>query len=273
MKKTIGILLLTVCALLCQTSCSKDHPAHHGPVKTYVIVPGSWSAPYAWEAVKEMLEWEGQKVKVVQLPGHGTDQSTVYSSLTLDKYRDYVVSVIDSLHTKVILVGHSMAGMVISQVAEKIPGSIEKMIYVGAYLPVSGQSLLDLALSDTISLLGPALRYNASFDTLDIDHSKIIDIFLQDGSPEVKQLLLANYKVEPGKPFLDKASLSDKNYGRVNKYYIHTLQDHLIPISLQNKMVAASGITRVYQINSSHSPFMSKPDLLEALLQKIVSQQ
>ena len=269
MRKTFIVLLLATTVALWETACTKNHGSNPVVAKTYVIVPGAWSGPYAWQTVKSQLEAQGQKVKVVQLPGHGSDQTTPYNTLTLDKYRDYVITVIDSLNTKVVLVGHSMAGMVVSEVAEKIPAKLEKLIYIGAYLPVSGQSLLDLALSDTISLLPAALRPNVAFDSLDIERAKITDIFLQDGSVEVKQLLLANYKIEPGYPFSDKAILTPKNFGVVDKYYIHTLLDHLIPISLQNRMVSATDITNIYQINSSHSPFLSKPDSVSVLLQKI----
>ncbi|MEO5888849.1 MAG: hypothetical protein ABIQ31_01290 [Ferruginibacter sp.] len=91
-KKWIVLLLATV--IIIQSSCSKNEDASQATVKTYVIVPGSWSAPYAWQIAKSYLKARGQKVFVVQLPGHGTDQTTIYKTLTLDKYRDYVVNVI-----------------------------------------------------------------------------------------------------------------------------------------------------------------------------------
>lgn len=270
MKKSLIGLFLTALAIIGLASCSKDNSVNQFvPKHTYVIVPGAWSAPYAWQTVKAQLEASGQKVKVVQLPGHGTDQ-TPFSSLTLDKYRDYVISVIDSTNTKVILVGHSLAGMVISEVAEKVPSKIEKMIYVGAYLPQSGQSLLDLANTDSTSLLGKSLLPSQKYDTLDLIHDKIIDIFIQDGSADVKSLVLKYYKVEPGFPFFNKATLSAANFGSVDKYYIHTLQDHAIPPALQNRMVASSGIKKIFQINTSHSPFLAKPDSLVILLKNIV---
>lgn len=42
---------------------------------------------------------------------------------------------------KVILVGHSMAGVIISQVAENMPNKIDKLIYVSAYLPKNGEDV------------------------------------------------------------------------------------------------------------------------------------
>ena len=50
---------------------------------------------------------------------------------------------------KVTLVGHSMAGIVVSQVAESIQNKIEKLAYVSAYLPKNGEDLLSLSKQDT----------------------------------------------------------------------------------------------------------------------------
>ncbi|MBV8389589.1 MAG: hypothetical protein JO080_07315, partial [Mucilaginibacter sp.] len=63
--------------------------------------------------------------------------------------------------------------------------------------------------------------------------------------------------------------LTPTNFGRINKYSIHTLQDHVIGPKLQEQMIADAGITQVFPINSSHSPFLSMPDTVTALLLKI----
>jgi pimeloyl-ACP methyl ester carboxylesterase len=269
MKKLLFSVLLAASVAIGLTGCSKDDN-NHRTVKTYVIVPGAWSGPYAWEVVKKDLLAKGQNVTVVQLPGHGSDQTTLYSKITLDQYRDKVIHVIDSLNTRVILVGHSMAGMVISVVAEKIPAKIEKLIYVGAFLPKNGQSLLDLALTDTTSLLVQSLRPTSkTLDSLDVVRANIADIFVQDGSADVKSLVVANYKLEPGPPFVAPAILTAGNFGTVDKYFIHTIQDHAVTYKLQKREVAAAGLIKTYTINSSHSPFLSKPDSLVILFQNI----
>lgn len=270
MKTKLIAALLAVSVMLGFMSCSKDNNDTPVSVKTYVIVPGAWSAPYAWQTVKNLLIAQGQKVVVVQLPGHGGDK-TDFTTITLDKYRDRVVTVIDSLNTKVILVGHSMAGMVISEVAEKVPSKIEKMIYIAAYLPKSGQSLTDLAYTDTTSLLAQNLIMINGGLSLDVPHDKIPDIFIQDGTDAIKTLVLNNYTVEPGIPFGNPAILTSANWGSVDKYYIHTILDHAVTLKLQNRMVAAAGLTKIYNINSSHSPFLAKPDSLTILLQAIAS--
>ncbi len=265
MKKLIFPLLVAAIyvALL---SCTKhnDTPAVGG--KTFVIVPGAWSAPYAWDNVKASLEKSGNKVIVVQLPGHGSDQ-TPPQNLTMDVYRDRVITTIDSIGGKVILVGHSLGGVVISDVAEEIPSKIERLVYVAAFVPLSGQSLLGLASTDTTSVLGANLRPSADNLTVDIVHDQIVNGFIQDGTTDEQNLLLANYRVEPAIPLTNNITLTAANYGSVPKVYIKTLLDHAVTPTLQTRMLAATpGFLAVYQVNTGHCPFLVKPDSTAALL-------
>ncbi len=237
---------------------------------TFVLVHGAWMAPYAWKTVKELLEKDGQLVIVVELPGHGSDQ-TPPQLLSIDVYKETVIKAINTTKGKVILVGHSLAGMVISAVAEQIPGKIDKLIFVGAYVPASGQSLLDLANKDAGSHLGPNLIPSADKLTLDVKHENIIDIFCADSKPEIQQMVMDNFRVEPAIPFTNPVTITAANFGKVNKYYIHTKKDHVIGIELQNSMVVAASIKHIYSLDSSHTPFLSMPDQLTTLLLSIAN--
>lgn len=168
MKKTVSSLLAA--ALVATTNLSSDAEATAGNKQnTYVLVHGAWQAPYVWEAVEKNLTDKGNKVVVVQLPGHGSD-STPAHTLSLYVYRDKVIEAIAAADGKVILVGHSMGGMVITHVAEQVPSLVNKLVYLGAFLPASGQALTDLAFSDPGSKLGPSLV--PSKDQLTIDVKK-----------------------------------------------------------------------------------------------------
>jgi pimeloyl-ACP methyl ester carboxylesterase len=215
------------------------------------------------------LEKAGQKVLLVSLPGHGDDQ-TPPNTLTMDVYRDKTIEVINSVPGKVLLVGHSMAGMVISAVAEKIPNKIDRLIYLAAYLPADGQSLLDLANTDKDSYLGHALVPSTDKLTIGIKQDLIVSGFCQDAPDQVKQYVVAHFHAEPAIPLTNKVTLTAANFGEVPKYYIHTEQDHAVSPDLQKRMVAAApNVKHEYSLNSSHTPFLSMPDQLAALLTEI----
>jgi len=65
--------------------------------------------------------------------------------------------------------------------------------------------------------------------------------------------------------------LTAANFGSVEKVYIKTLQDHVVSPGLQDRMIstAMGGIKTVYQLNTSHSAFLAKPDSVAILLTKI----
>jgi len=267
--------VLFFAALFYLCSCSKTHEA--AVTKTFVLVHGAWQAPFAWEYVGPELEAAGQKVVIVQLPGHGTD-TTNPATLTLDDYRDAVINAMNAAGVqkteKVILVGHSLAGMIISEVAEKIPAQIDKLVYIGAYLPANGTPLIAYAKADTASWLGPAIipedidPVSGLPGLLGVPLEEVDNLFCQDGNAAVKTQLVNNYRDEPGPPFFIPPVLTAENFGKADKYYIHTLQDHVVSPSLQNAMIEAAGIpsSKVFPINSSHSPFLSKPDSVTAIL-------
>ena len=263
MKKLMISLMLAVLVLFCMAGCTKGSDPN--AVKTFVLVHGAWQAPYVWDVVKSQLEARGQKVIIVELPAHGDDMTSP-AAVSIDVYRDKVIAAIQNVNGKVILVGHSMGGVVVTAVAEKIPSRIEKLVYIGAFLPANGQSLMDLALTDAQSLLGPNLIPSKDQLTLDVNHDKIIDIFCQDASAGVQKEVLAKFRVEPAIPFGNKVILTDANFGSVMKYYIHTAQDHAVGIDLQNRMVTAAHITKTYSLDTGHSPFLSKPEQVTAVL-------
>lgn len=239
------------------SGCSKEPIDKAG--KTFVLVHGAWQSAYVWSTVKTELEKKGNKVIVIELPAHGAD-NTPAVSVSINSYRDKVIAAIENLTGKVILVGHSMGGVVVSAVAEKIPERIEKLVYIGAFVPQDGQSLVDLAFQDKTSLLGPNLIPSADQLTLDVNKDKLTDIFCQDASEKVKKLVTANYKSEPAIPFADKIKLTPSGFGSVKKYYIFTTKDQAIGQELQKQMVKAADITNTYTVDAGHSPFLSVPE-------------
>lgn len=267
MKKKLMRWLLLGAVITFFAGCSKDHTLSSN---TYVLVHGAWQAPYVWKTVKAELEKAGQKVVVVELPAHGNDLTSP-AAVSIDVYRDKVISAIVDTKEKVILVGHSLGGVVVSAVAEQIPGKIKKLIYIAGFLPANGQSLLDLANEDAQSLLRLALIPSQDQLTLDVKHDEITSIFCQDGSDAVKKLVLDNFRPEPAIPFINSVTLTNANFGSVNKYYIHTLQDHAIGIDLQKKMADAAHITKTFSVNTGHSPFLTQPDELTKLILQIAN--
>lgn len=241
-------------------SCSADdsNPISKSPV---VLVHGSWQSESEWEQIKNNLTAEGYQVSVVNLPGHGED-TTPASQVEFVDYVNTVKAAVNLYNQPVILVGHSLGGAIITQLAAEIPNKIRKLVYVAGYIPVSGKSVLDYAMMDQGSLLGPALQHEPAADgTLGLSNpaADLTNIFCQDGTSAQKQLLLNNYRAEPFTPFLYPLDYQLADYNKAGKkYYIYTTEDRAISYPFQQQMVATFGITNTYSMNTGHSPFVSQ---------------
>ena len=97
-----------------------------------------------------MLEKHGHTVLAPDLPGHGKDKTPV-ADVTLQLYVDSVCKLLDAQREPVILVGHSMGGGIITQVAEERPERIKWLVYLAAALPRNGQSMFEEFQHDTES--------------------------------------------------------------------------------------------------------------------------
>jgi pimeloyl-ACP methyl ester carboxylesterase len=258
--KTMLKLFVLLFSLGLVVSCSNDEstPISKSPV---VLVHGSWQSESEWEQIKINLTAEGYQVSVVNLPGHGED-TTPASQVEFVDYVNTVKAAVNSYNQPVILVGHSLGGAIITQLAAEIPNKIRKLVYVAGYIPVSGKSVLDYAMMDQGSLLGPALQHEPAADgTLGLSNpaADLTNIFCQDGTSEQKQLLLDNYRPEPFAAFLYPLDYQLADYNKAGKkYYIYTTEDHAISYPFQQQMVATFGITTTYSMNTGHSPFVSQ---------------
>jgi pimeloyl-ACP methyl ester carboxylesterase len=258
MPNKLSLLLFT--ALTACGACSDDKP---GEGKTFVLVHGAFMGAAGWGPVAEELRDHGAAVTVVELPAHGQD-ATPASAASLAAYVARVGQAIDASGKPVILVGHSMGGIVISQVAERRPADIAKLAYVAAYVPANGQSLLDLATTDQASELGKHLLPRED-GTLDVATDAFANLFCADCTEAARASLLAGYRAEPGAPLQTKVALGAA-FAAVPKIYLRTTRDLVISPALQSQMIATTPMQRTQDLTTSHMPLLSAPTKVAAAL-------
>lgn len=235
------------------------------PARTYVLVHGAWADASSWERVKPLLEKEGQRVVVVELPAHGGD-TTAVAQASLQGYTDKVVQVLDAQQGPVILVGHSMGGTVISQAAEQRPEKVSKLVYLAAYLLRNGESLYQISQTDTESRLGAHIVPEQDGSVLALKPEAMADAFCQDCSAADAEQLKAKLKPEPTAPLGTPVAVTEERWGKVPRVYIETLQDRTVGPGLQKRMYTASPVERVLSLDSGHAPFLTRPDELASHL-------
>lgn len=108
----------------------------------YVIVHGAWGGSWAFKKVDSLLTEKGAVVYRPSLTGQGERVHLATTAVGLNTHITDVVNMIlfEDLHD-VILVGHSYGGMVVTGVADSLPGRIKKLIYLDAFVPENGESV------------------------------------------------------------------------------------------------------------------------------------
>jgi pimeloyl-ACP methyl ester carboxylesterase len=268
MKLGVTLLGLSCVALGCGSSTSEGtttggNPATHS---TYVLVHGAFAGGYSWDKVKTALEANGDTVEVVDLPAHGADMTPV-AGATLETYTKSVVSAIDAATEPVVLVGHSMGGIVISQAAEARSEKVKKLVYVAAVLIGDGKAMLTETANDSEAKLGGFLQMSADGATITAKDGWIQGAFCQDCSADDVATIKSHERPEPLAPIVTPIHVTPEKWGKVPRIYIHTTKDETIGPKQQQKFIDAFPCEKVISIESGHCPFLTKPaDLTSALI-------
>lgn len=93
------------------------------------------------------MELADHRVEAPDLPAHGEDETPI-PAISLQTYVERVLEVLDAQPEPVILVGLSHGGGGVTQAAEYRADKIETLVYLYAFLPRNGESLVDLARRD-----------------------------------------------------------------------------------------------------------------------------
>jgi pimeloyl-ACP methyl ester carboxylesterase len=237
-------------------------------MSTFVLIHGAWHGAWCWEKVVGLLEAEGHRVVAPDLPGHGSD-ATPLSEVTLQRYADRICEVLALEAEPVVLVGHSMGGMAITQAAEACPERIQDLVYLCAFLPSNGESLQYWAEQMGESLVAPNMVLADDQASVSVSDEFIVEAFYEDCTPEQAAMTKSRLQPQAVAPIVTPVSTSDENFGRVRRHYIECLQDRAIPIGMQRAMQAALPCQSVLSMNTSHSPFLSAPKVLAASLMSL----
>lgn len=228
----------------------------------YVLVHGAWHTGAEMEAVAGHLREKGHVVHCPTIAGNnvGDDRNTVGLEAAISSIVDYIVS--EDLR-EVRLVGHSYGGMVISGVADRLTDRIKRLVYVNAFVPLSGQCLNDMVPPNYVGLFDAIAAENSGAVMLPFEIWR--ESFINDASIEVARSSFAKLNPHPYKTFTDRISL-DRPLAElpVGKSYLNCRQDTALPHSLpwHPRLSERLGLFRLVECDGSHEMFFSNPSEL-----------
>ena len=231
--------------------------------KTFLVCHGAWSAGWAWKKMHPLMVAAGHRLVTPTYTGLGEREHLANPSIDLETHIQDILNVITYEDLRdIVLIGHSYGGMVATGVADRARDRIAQLIYLDAFVPDDGQSLLDLN--------EPARQRMQEL-------AKSGDGWRVPPNP-----------TPPDTSQADVEWLSQRRVDMPIKCFEIKLKLHGGELTLPRSYIFASRITpadtfrrfakraksepgwRYFEIDASHSPHVTAPEALMTLLQGMV---
>ena len=238
----------------------------------FVLVHGAFSGAWIWEPLIDRLKATGHSVDVFDLPGSGDDHRPA-SEVTLDAYATRLCEVLASSSEPAIVAGNSMGGIVATQGAAHCPRCVRALVYVTAFLPKDGQSLLDL--TKLPEGAGDQVQANITIEgeppvaTMPAAASR--QALYGACTDEVAAWAIARQCPQPVAPFVTPVSIPPGALDGINRYYVVCTRDRAIPPPLQRRMIAENLCADVIELDTDHTPHLSRTDELAKALHRFAT--
>lgn len=238
----------------------------------FVLAHGAFVGAWAWAPLIERLEAAGHTVEAFDLPGLGDDRTPI-AEVTLDACVERLCSVLRGGAEPAVLVPNSMGGIISTQAAARCPEWVAAIVYVAAFLPRDGQSLLDLTKlpegADDQVQANIVVEGDPAVGTLPDAASR--DALYGCCSEEVAAWAIERQRPQPVAPFVTPVSLPDGALDGIRRSYVLCKRDRAIPPALQRRMIDEGGVSDVIELDTDHSPHMSMTAELADVLQRLAA--
>jgi pimeloyl-ACP methyl ester carboxylesterase len=243
--------LLASTALLALAAGTSPATAQSDQPKSVVLVHGGFVDGSGWEGVYKVLKKDGYQVTIVQNPTTSLADDVVATKRA-----------IAGANGKVILVGHSYGGVVITEAGND--PKVDKLVYITAFAPDKGESVSSLIANPAPGApVPPILAPQDGF--LLLDKSKFAASFAADVKPELASFM-ANAQVPWGVAALNGA-VTEPAWKSKPSWYLVATADKMIPPDAQRAMAKRAGASMVEQ-SGSHAVYVSQPKVVADLIER-----
>eukprot|EP00258_Populus_trichocarpa_P047905 XP_024463924.1 probable esterase PIR7A isoform X2 [Populus trichocarpa] len=233
------LVLISIFIILLNIAANKalSQPLHN-PSKHFVLVHGAGHGAWCWYKLVPLLRSSGHNVTTIDLAASGIDPRQISDLQSISDYIRPLRDLLASLppNEKVILVGHSLGGLALSQTMERLPSKISVAVFLTAFMP------------------GPSLNIS----TLNQEDWTLATTLMRETRLFTDQELSRDLV------------LTREKYGSVKRVFIIAEKDLILEKDFQQWMIQKNPPDEVKEIlGSDHMSMMSKPKELWACLQRI----
>ena len=232
---------------------------------TFVVAHGAWSSAWVWKKMRPLLRAAGHEIWTPSYTGLGERAHLANPAIDLDTHIKDVVGVLEMEDlSDVVLVGHSYGGMVATGVADRARARIAQLVYLDAFVPRDGQSVLDLQSPEARSRMRDLVQAKG-------DGWRIPPNPMPPDTPEADVAWASGRRFpQPVKTFEQPLRLTSQAAPPA-RTYIYCKRNAPGDVFRQFAERAQREGWRLFEMDSSHNPHVTQPEALLAILTEIAS--
>lgn len=219
---------------------------------TLLFVHGASHGGWCWELLRPHLS---APFTALDLPGRGPFARDP-AAVELEDWIEHVCQAVVRPDLRdVVLVGHSLAGILLPRVTARIPERLRHVVYVACAVPPEGQSIIDYLLGGVTlpTKVGPP------------DEASARAMFCNDMDPRQTQFVVENLCAEAGRPFREPMDLAGLACP-VPRTYVKLLRDQSAMGDKQDEIIARLEPVHEVSLDSGHDAMISNPAALAQVL-------
>ena len=225
---------------------------------TFVVAHGAWSAGWGWKKMHPLMSARGHRLITPTYTGLGERGHLARPDIDLDTHIADILGVLafEDL-THVSLIGHSYGGMVATGVADRARPRIARLVYIDAFAPADGDSVVELLPASARAQRKPS------------PDGMIPPVPMPpDTSPEDRAWCDLLRLPQPAKTFEQKLNLQN-GVLTLPRHYIYCTRNAPDDRFRQFYERAKREGWGADEIDSSHNPHITCPEVLADLLDRI----
>jgi pimeloyl-ACP methyl ester carboxylesterase len=225
---------------------------------TIVLVHGAFGDASGWRGVFDVLDGGEYDLFAAALPLRGVASDVAYLG-----------AVIDELDGPVVLVGHSYAGMVITDAG--VSDKVAALVYVSAFMPDAGESITDLQTRFPSLIMGNFLQQRQLPDgsvELSVEPGRFPSIFCADVPDDVAAFMAHAQRPLAASVFDERAVAAA--WRTKPSWAVFGTGDHPIAVELQRFTYDRAGATVTEIEGASHFSMVSNPELVAGVIRNAV---
>jgi pimeloyl-ACP methyl ester carboxylesterase len=248
-----------------------------------VLVHGGAHGAWCWEPTVAHLDGP---VLAIDLPpkavrgGDGRhEQLAELQTLTIADFAASAIADIDAAgFDRFVLVGHSMGGLTISEVAARVPDRVARLVYVSCIVPPEGGSAIDALPAELREMTTSAIqeaRQGGANPIGNFDEGTATYMFCNDMTDEQQRFVLDRIGTEVVGILAEDVSRKGIP-PTLSKTYVKLLQDQSLAPADQDRLIAnlresPGGDVEVVELDSGHDAMVSHPEELAAVLHSLAT--